>query len=221
VKKTDHGIVVIVIYVDDLIIIGDSDEDSFDLKKFLKQKFEMKDLGKLPYFFSIEVIQSPKGIWLLRRQYALNKFSEYGMTGCKPILIPLEQNVKLSADEGDLVEDTTMYIRIVGSLIYMTITRPNLSYAVGVVSQFMQTPRKPHLDAMRRILRYIKHTLQCGIFYEAKSQLQVHGYMDVDWADNVSNRRSTSGFIFSFGSGDVSWSSKKQPTVALSSTKAE
>jgi len=159
VKNIDHGIVVIVIYVDDLIIAGDSDEDIFNLKKFLKQKFEMKDLGELRYFLGIEVIQSPKRIWLLQRQYALNKLDEYGMTGCKPISIPLEQNVKLSADEGDLVEDTTMYRRIMGSLIYMTITRPNLSYAVGVVSHFMQTPRKPHLDVMRCILRYIKHTL--------------------------------------------------------------
>jgi hypothetical protein len=169
VKKTNHGIIVIVIYVDDLIITGDSDVDIFDLKKLLKQKFEMKDLGNLCYFLGIEVIQSPKGIWLLQRQYAVNKLSKYGMKGCKPISIPLEQNVKLSVDEGDLVEDTTMYKRIVGSLIYMTITRPYLSYVIGVVSQFMQTPQKPHLDAVRRILRYIKHTLQCGIFYEAKS----------------------------------------------------
>ncbi len=168
-KKTDHGIVVIVIYVDDLIIIGDSDEDIFDLKKLLKQKFEMKDLGELHYFLGIEVIQSPKGIWLLQRKYALNKLFEYGMMGCKPISIPLEQNVKQSADEGVLVEDTTMYRRIVRSLIYMTITRPDLSYVVGVVSQFMQTPRKSQLDVVRRILRYIKHTLQCGIFYEAKN----------------------------------------------------
>jgi hypothetical protein len=159
VKKTDRGIVVIVIYVDDLIITKDSYADIFDLKKLLKQKFEMKDLGELHYFLGIEVTQSPKGIWLLQKQYALNKLSEYGMTGCKPISIPLEQNVKLSADVRDLVEDTTMYRRIVGSLIYMTITRPDLNYALGVVSQFMQTPRKPHLDAVRRILRYIKHTL--------------------------------------------------------------
>jgi hypothetical protein len=169
VKKTNHGIVVIVIYVDDLIITGNSDEGIFDFKKLLKQKFEMKDLGKLCYFFGIEVIQSPKGIWLLKRQYALNKLSEYGMTRCKPISIPLEQNVKLSVDEGDLVEDTTMYKRIVKSLIYMTITRPYLSYAIGVVSQFMQTPRKPHLDVVRRILKYIKHTLHCVFFYEAKN----------------------------------------------------
>jgi hypothetical protein len=158
----------------------------------------------LRYFLGIEVIESPEGIWLLQRQYALNKLSKYGMTGYKPISIPLEQNVKLSANEGDLVEDTTMYRRIVGSLIYMTIARSDLSYVVGVVSQFMQTPRKPHLDAMRRILRYIKHTLQCGIFYEAKSQLQVHGYMDANWVGNVSDKRSTSGFMFFFGSGVVS-----------------
>ncbi len=103
-KNTDHGIVVIVIYVDDLIITRDSDADISDLKKLLKQKFEMKDLGELRYFLSIEVIKSLKGIWLLQRQYALNKLSEYGMTGCKPISIPLKQNVKLSAVEGDLVE---------------------------------------------------------------------------------------------------------------------
>ncbi len=77
--------------------------------------------------------------------------------------------MKLSANEGDIVEDTTMYRRIMGSLIYMTITRPDLSYVVGVVNQFMQTPQKPHLDVVRHILRYIKHTLQCIIFYEAKS----------------------------------------------------
>ncbi len=99
----------------------------------------------------------------------MNKLFEYGMMRCKPIIIPLEQNVKLSANEEDLVEEPTMYKCIVRSLIYMTITRPNLSYAVGVVSQFMQTPRKPHWDAMKCILRYIKHILLRGIFYEAKS----------------------------------------------------
>jgi len=99
VKKTNHGIVIIVIYVDDLIITRDSDVDIFDLKKFFKQKFEMKYLRELRYFLGIEVIQSPKRIWLLQRQYALNKLSEYGITGYKPISVPLEQNVKLSADE--------------------------------------------------------------------------------------------------------------------------
>jgi hypothetical protein len=193
----------------DFIITRDNDADIFDLKKLLKQKFKMKDLGELCYFLGIEVIQSPKGIWLIQKQYALNKLSEYGMTSYKPISIPLEQNVKFSADERDLVEDTTMYRCTLGSLIYMTITRPYLSYAAGVVSQFMQTPRKPHLDVVRCILRYIKHTLQCGIFYETKSQLQVHEYTNADWVGNVSNRKSTSGFMFSFGSGVINLSNKK------------
>ncbi len=90
-EKIDHGIVIIVIYVDDLIITGDSGADISDLKKLLKQNFEMKDLGELRYFLDIEVIHSPKGIWLLQRQYALNKLAKYGMTGCKSISIPLEQ----------------------------------------------------------------------------------------------------------------------------------
>ena len=129
--------------------------------------------------------------------------------------------MKLNAETGELLEDITMYRRIVGSLIYMTITRPDLSYAVGLVSQFMQAPRKPHLDAARRILRYVKSTLHYGLFYEAGCALQVHGYTDADWAGSVSDRRSTSGFMFSLGSAAISWSSKKQPTFALSSTKAE
>ena len=90
--------------------------------------------------------------------------SRYGMTGCKPISIPLEQNVKLNAEEAELPEDVTVYRHIVGSLIYMTIARPDLSYVVGLVSQFMQVPRKPHLDATRCILRYVKSTLQYGLF---------------------------------------------------------
>ena len=220
VKRTNRGIVLVVIYVDDLIITGDSDADINEVKLLLKQKFEMKDLGELRYFLGIEVIRSPSGIWLLQRQYGLDMLSKYGMTGCKPISVPLEQNVKLNAETGELLEDITMYRRIVGSLIYMTITRPDLSYAVGLVSQFMQAPRKPHLDAARRILRYVKSTLHY-LFYEAGCALQVHGYTDADWAGSVSDRRSTSGFMFSLGSAAISWSSKKQPTFALSSTKAE
>ncbi len=107
-KNTNHEIIVIVIYVDDLMVIINIDASIFDLKKLLKQKFEMKDLGELHYFLDIEVIQSFKGIWLLQRQYVLNKLSQCGMIGCKSILIPSKQNVKLSVEEGDLVEDTIL-----------------------------------------------------------------------------------------------------------------
>ncbi|MCO5577069.1 hypothetical protein L7F22_030891 [Adiantum nelumboides] len=120
-----------------------------------------------------------------------------------------------------MLDDATMYRRIVGSLIYITISRPDLSYAIGLVSQFMQLPRKPHLDAVRRILRYVRATLDYALFYDAGTQVQVHGYTDSDWAGSSSDRRFTSSYMFSFGSAAITWSSKKQPTVALSSTEAE
>ncbi|MCO5579164.1 hypothetical protein L7F22_033017 [Adiantum nelumboides] len=103
----------------------------------------------------------------------------------------------------------------------MTISLPDLSYAVGLVSQFMQLPRKPHLDAMRCILRYVRATLNYALFYDANTQIQVHGYTDSDWASSSFDRRSTSDYMFSFGSAAVTWSSKKQPTIALSSTEVE
>lgn len=168
VKKTQDGIVMIVIYVDDLIITGDCGKGIDEVKASLCKEFDMKDLGDLRFFLGIEVIRTSKGIWLVQRQYAaLDMLAKYGMTACKPMLTPLEQNMKLRADLGDELEDITMYRKMVGSLIYITIMRPDLSYAVGLVSQFMQSYRKPHLDAVRRIMRYVKTTVHYGLFYEA------------------------------------------------------
>jgi hypothetical protein len=147
--------------------------------------------------------------------------SKYGMVGCKPISVPLDQNGKLSADAGEVLKDATMYRKIVGNLIYMTITRPDLNYTFGLETQFMQVLRKPHLDGVRHTLRYVRATVDYGLFYEARIELQVHGYTNADWASSISDRRSTIGFMFSFGSVVVTWSSKKQPIIALSSIKAE
>jgi hypothetical protein len=194
--KSDEGIVVITIYVDDLIVGGDNEKEVEHVKSLLKQKFDMKDLGEFKFFLGIEVIKTPKGIWLLQQQYALDMLSKYGMVGCKPISVPLDQNGKLSADAGEVLEDAIMYRKIVGNLIYMTITRPNLNYTVGLESQFMQVPQKPHLDGVRHTLRYVSATTNYGFFYEASTELQVHGYIDADWAGIISKRRSTSGFMF-------------------------
>lgn len=114
-----------------------------------------------------------------------------------------------------------MYRKVVGSLIYATLTRPDMSHDVGLLSQFMQVPRKPHLDAARRVLPYAKGTLNFGLFYAYGAEIEVCGYTDADWAGSSYDRRSTSGYVFSLGSAAVSWSSKKQTTVALSSTEAE
>ena len=215
VHESDAGIVVITIYVDDLIIVGDRDVEIEKVKGLLMQYFEMKDLGELHYFLGIEVIRTSEGIWLSQRQYALDMLSKYGMADCKPISMPLDVNAKMSAHIGDVVEDVTMYRKIVGSLIYLTITRPDLNYTLGLESQFMQLPRKPHLDDVRRTLCYVRSTLDYALFYAVDAPLELYGYTDADWAGSISDKRSTSGFMFSFGSAAVTWSSKKQPTITL------
>ena len=135
--KSDVGIVLITIYVDDLIVVGDSEAEIEHVKGLLKQEFEMKDLGELRYFLGIEVIRTTEGIWLLQRQYALDMLSKYGMADCKPISMPLDVNVKLSAHGDHAIEDVAMYRKIVDSLMYLTITQANLNYTVGLESQFM------------------------------------------------------------------------------------
>ena len=148
----------------------------------------MKDLGELRYFLGIEIVRTKEGIWLSQRQYALDMLSKYGMADCKPISMPLDQNLKMRSDVGQVLEDVTMYRKIVGSLIYLTISLPYLSYAVGLESQYMQLPRKPHLDAMRRTLRYVSATLDYALFYEAGTELQLYGFTDADWAGSVCDR---------------------------------
>ena len=121
----------------------------------------------------------------------------------------MEQNVKLRPDVGDVLEDPTMYRKIVGSLIYATLTRLDMSHDVGVLSQFMQVPRKPHLDAANRVLHYANITPNHGLFYAHGVDVEAFGYLDANWVGCAYYKRSTSGYVFSFGSGSVSWSSKK------------
>ena len=143
------------------------------------------------------------------------------MLGCKPIDVPLDKNCKLRADLGAKIDDVNIYRSMVGSLIYLSITRLHLSYAVGLVSQFMQQPTKPHLDCIRRILRYVKATQNYGLFHRADLDMKLERYTDADWVGSQTDRRSTSGYMFTLGSAAISCSSKKQAIVALSSTKVE
>ncbi|MCO5599703.1 hypothetical protein L7F22_053808 [Adiantum nelumboides] len=201
---------------------GDALKDVEHVKALLCHQFDMKDLGELRYFLGIEMICNEGGIWQSQKKYGLDMLMKYGMADCKPIFTPLDQNLKSRIDEGEVLDGATMYRRIVGSLIYMTISRPDLSYAVGLVSQFMQLPRKPHLDAMRRILRrYVRATLDYTLFYDTSTQVQVHGYTNFDWTGSSFDCQSTNGYMFPFGSAAITWSSKKQSTVAFSSTEAQ
>ncbi|KAF7823801.1 Retrovirus-related Pol polyprotein from transposon RE1 [Senna tora] len=143
------------------------------------------------------------------------------MLGSKPISSPIEPNAKMCAHEGKDLEDATMYRQLVGSLIYLTQTRPDLSFVVGLMSRYMQSPKKHHLEAVRRILRYVKSTIDYGLLYKKWGDCKLVGYCDADYAGDHDTRRSTTGYVFKLGDGAISWCSKRQPTVSLSTTEAE
>ena len=143
------------------------------------------------------------------------------MLGCRPASTPMDPNVKLSPEMGELLPDASPYQRLVGRLIYLTNTRPDISFAVSVVSQFMHSPRSSHLDAVYHILRYLKTCPGLGLFYESGEQYGLSCFTDADYAGSKSDRRSTSGFCTFLGNHLLSWKSKKQAVVSRSSAEAE
>uniref|UniRef100_A0A2N9FUB4 Integrase catalytic domain-containing protein n=1 Tax=Fagus sylvatica TaxID=28930 RepID=A0A2N9FUB4_FAGSY len=220
-KKTKTGIVILVVYVDDIVITGSDKEGIQILINHLSSSFLTKYLGKLRYFLGIEVARSKAGISLSQRKYTLDILQDTGYLGSKPVATPMESNLKLMPDEGEFIDDPDTYRRLVGKLIYLTITRPDISYAVSVVSQFMTNPRVPHMNAVIRILKYLKNAPGRGLFYRSSGHLRIEGYTDADWAGSPSDRKSTTGYCTFIGGNLVTWRSKKQSVVARSSAEAE
>ncbi|CAL9011599.1 unnamed protein product [Prunus brigantina] len=173
------------------------------------------------YFLGIEVARSKHGIFLSQRKYILDLLAETGMLDCKPIDTPSEQNHKLGLYPDQVPTDKERYQRLVGKLIYLSHTRPDIAYAVSVVSQFMHSPSEDHMGAVMRILRYLKVTPGKGLMFCKYGHTDVEGYTDADWAGSVTDRRSTSGYFTFVGGNLVTWRSKKQKVVSRSSAEAE
>ena len=211
----------LIVYVDDIVIIGTDQDGIQKLKQHLFSHFQTKDLGKLKYFLGIEVAQSNSGVVISQRKYTLNILTDTGMLDCKPVDTPMDPNVKLVPSQGELLRDPGRYRRLVSKLNYLTITRPDISFLVSVVSQFLQSPCDSHWDAVVRILRYIKGTPGQGVLYENRGHTQVVRYSDAEWAGSPTDRRSTSGYFVFIGGNLISWKSKKQDVVARSSAEAE
>ena len=216
VKHNGKEMVIICIYVDDLIITGNNHTRVKELKSLLKLRFKISDLGQLKFFLGIEVVKTDVGMHLIPWKYVLDLLKKYGMLSFKPFQLPLDTNAKYHLNVGNKIQNVQMYRSIVGSLLYATITRPAITYTVGLLSQFMQEPTDIHLNACRKVLGYLKGTLNYGLFYAYDDDLTPKGYCDADWASSPFDRRSTSDFVFMLGGKTISWSSKKQPTVALS-----
>lgn len=200
--------------------MGNDDVEIAWLKKALSRSFEVKDLGYLHYFLGIEVAYGVQGIYLSQRKYVVDLLTETGMLYCKPAVTPVEPNHRIAAESGDYV-DKQQYQRLVGRLIYLSHTRPDIAYAVSVVSRYMHDPRSGHMDAVNRILRYLKGCPGKGILFSAHGHLNIEGYTDADWAGCLDDRRSTSGYCMFVGGNLISWRSKKQSVVARSTAEAE
>lgn len=205
-----------------MIITGDDPNEIIALRENLFKEFEMKDLGGLKYFLGIEVLRSKQGIFISQKKYILDILAETGMVDCKPAETPIIVNHNLKIEEGEPQIDQGKYQRLVGKLIYLSHTRPDIAYAVGIVSQFMHRPQKTHMEAAFRIVRYLKGTYNYGVFFKNNNKnLCLQGYTDADWAGNQLDRKSTAGYFMFVGGNLVTWKSKKQKVVALSSAEAE
>ena len=172
-KKREEKTTCLIVYVDDMIITDDDAEEIKCLKENLFKEFEMKDLGDLKYFLGIEVLRSPRGIFLRQKKYILDILAETGLLEYKPADTPIMVNHGLQIKEGAEPADRGRYQRIVGKLIYLSHMRPDIAYVVGVVSQFMHQPKTEHSEAALRIVRYLMGTVGHGVMLKKNGNLEI------------------------------------------------
>ncbi|KAE9588330.1 putative RNA-directed DNA polymerase [Lupinus albus] len=233
--KTEHGIyikstpeaasVVICLYVDDLLITGCKSEEVESIRNGLKFEFEMSDLGSLSYFLGIEFLKTSKGILMHQKKYTLDVLERFNMQHCNPATTPVEPgNGLCKGKPNEDSVDSTLYRQVIGSLRYICNTRPDISYGVGLISRYMEEPKQSHMIAAKRVLRYLKGTMDMGILFPTQNRaetMSMIGFTDADWSGDKDDRKSTTGYVFQLNQAPISWSSKKQKSVALSSCEAE
>jgi len=220
--KTKHSsITALLIYVDDIILAGNDLAEINNITNELDISFKIKNLGNLTYFLGLEVARSSKGIHLCQRKYTLDLLQETGMLASAPMPTPMKFSRRNIIENGEPLTDTTAYRRLVGKLLYLTNTRPDITHAVHQLSQHVAAPTTVHHQACLRVLRYLKQNPGHGIFLDANSEIKVKGFSDSDWAGCPETRKSVTGFIVYLGHSPIAWKSKKQSTVSRSSTEAE
>ncbi|XP_024028503.1 uncharacterized protein LOC112093728 [Morus notabilis] len=220
-KGSGSTFVALLVYVDDIILTGPSLTVLDFLKKFLHSQFKLKDLGSLKYFLGLEIARSSHGIVLSQRQYTLQLLEDTGFLACNPAPVPMNPRVQLSATSGDVLSDVSQYCRLIGRLLYLNLSRPDITFAVHKLSQFLAQPRSSHLQAAHYRLCYLKSSPGQGLFFSSSSALQLRAFFDADWGSCPDSRRSVIGYCVFLGDSLVSWKAKRQTTVSRSSAEAE
>ena len=220
IKDGDH-ILLVQIYVDD-IIFGSTNPDLCEkFSSLMKGKFEMSMMGELNYFLGLQVRQLKEGIFINQEKYTKDLLRKYNIEGKSSVKVPMGTSLRIDVDSEGREVDQTTYRGIIGSLLYLTASRPDISFAVGVCARFQASPKESHLNASKKILRYLKGTQSVGLWYPRGGSFELMGYSDADFAGCKIDRKSTSGTCQFLGGRLVSWFSKKQHSIATSTAEAE
>ncbi|XP_021837772.2 uncharacterized mitochondrial protein AtMg00810-like [Spinacia oleracea] len=214
--RCDKFIVYLLLYVDDIIVTGNSTPLITKFISLLPAEFAMKDLG------GVQAIRTSKGLFLCQKKYVHDLLLKFHLHTAKPVRTPLPSRTTLSITDGDLSSDPTEYRSMVGALQYLIMTRPGITYAVHLVFQFMHAPRTSHMLVVKRIYRYLQGTVDYGLCLRPGPDMSIMiAYSDADWAGCPDSCRSTTGYAIFLGGNLIFWRSKKQPTVSKSSTEAK
>jgi len=219
--KSPEFTMYILIYVDKILITCSKPSEIPLLLDALNDDFAVKDLGPINFFVGIEVIKSASSCFLSQQRYILDILKRTNMTDAKPVNSPMTTSTSLSAYEGEVFNNPTLFWSTIGALQYLCITRPDISFSVNKQSQFMHQPRLNHWQSVKRLLRYLKHTLTFRLHIRQSPHFSLQAFSYADWAVNRDDRMSTGGYCIFLGENLISWSCRKQATVARSSTKAE
>jgi hypothetical protein len=211
----------LLVYVDDLLLTGNNTTFLSKFMTELSTKFSLKQLGFPHYFLGIELIPIESGLLLSQHGYIRELLDKFNMSGAKSTTTPLCMTTPLKLNDGSAPADSKMFRTMVGALQYITLTRPDLSFAINKLSQFMHQPTQVHLQQLKRVLRYLKFTINHSLKLTKPTHLKLQAFTDADWGGNYDDKTSTSAYIIYFGGNPVSWLSKRQKTVARSSTEAE
>lgn len=213
------------VYVDDIIVATRTDKRLAQVKKDLASRFDIKDLGKLHHFLGMKIVQDEASgsIWIGQPAYIEALLKRFGMEHSKANPTPVDPGNKLvKASQEDELFDQHTYQSAVGSLLYVSVaTRPDITFAVSNVAKFSANPTTRHWTAVKRIMRYLRGTTDLGLIFTPQGSNDCVGFSDADWAGDLDDRKSTSGYVFQIGGTAVSWRSKKQTTVALSTAEAD
>jgi hypothetical protein len=210
---------IILLYVDDLFLTGE-EYLIIQCKKELASEFDMKYLGLMHYYLGLEVWKKHGEVFLGQGKYAIKILQKFGMMDCKSMDTPMTTNIRKLRDSDSDPVDPSLYRQLIGSLIYLVNTQPDICFVLNTLSQFQVEPRHEHWIATKHVLRYIPGTINYGLRYTASSDRQLHGFIDSDWAGSVEDRKSTSGMCFILVFAMIYWGRRKHKFVALSTTEA-